>query len=336
MPQTRPVLACALLAVLAACSSGTPSASSPVADAPPAGQDVTVEVHPSSAWVKPGGTVDFSTTVTGTADTSVAWSVLEPGGGTVSSSGTYTAPLTSGTYTVTATNGKGKALGRSKVTVGPTPVPTVSISPSAPTMAAGSSLVFTATVTGTTSAAVTWSVREGPGCGLVDASGLYTAPLAGATCHVDVASVESPTATATATVTVSPPPAPAPTPVVVSISPSSGTVDTCRTLSFTATVTGATGGVTWSVQEGSAGGSVSTSGVYTAPSVAGTYHLVATSQAVPASSASVPVTVSDRILGVAVSPSTVSLAPGASAQFTATVTTSCGSYSTTQTVTAPN
>lgn len=332
MHQTRPVLACAIVAVLAACS-GKPSV--PGVDAP-AGQDVTVEVHPSSVWVKPGGTVDFTSTVTGTADTSVDWSVLESGGGTVSTSGSYTAPLTSGTYTVTASNGKGKALGRSKVVVGPTPVPTVSISPSAPTVAAGSSLAFIATVTGTTSAAVTWSVREGPGCGIIDATGLYTAPLAGATCHVDAASVESPTATATATVTVSAPPAPAPTPVVVSVSPASGTIDACRTLSFTATVTGATGGVTWSVQEGSAGGSISSAGVYTAPATAGTYHLVATSQAVPSSSATVPVTVSDRILGVAVSPSTVTLAPGATAQFTATVTTSCGSYSSTQTVTAPN
>jgi hypothetical protein len=331
MHQSRPVLAYALVAVLAACS-GKPAGSSDAGV--PAGQDVTVEVHPSSAWVKPGGTVDFSTTVTGTADTSVEWSVLESGGGTVSASGTYSAPLTSGTYTITASNGKGKALGHSKVTVGPTP--TVSISPSAPTVTAGSSLAFTATVTGTTSVAVTWSVREGAACGTIDAAGLYTAPLAGATCHVDVASVESPTATASATVTVSPPPAPAPTPVVVSISPSSGTVDACRTLTFTATVTGAAGGITWSVQEGSAGGSVSSSGVYTAPATAGTYHLVATSQAVPSSSATVAVTVSDRILGVAVSPSTLSLAPGGTAQFTATVTTSCGSFSTTQTVTAPN
>ena len=102
-------------------------------------------------------------------------------------------------------------------------------------------------------------------------------------------------------------------------------------------VTGAAdGSVAWSVQEGSTGGSITSAGVYTAPASAGTYHVVATSQAAPGSSATVPVTVADRILGVAVSPSTVSLAPGATAQFTATVTTTCGSYTSTQTVTAPN
>ncbi len=335
MHRIRPLLASAALVMLAACS-GSKSASQPAGDPPPAGQQVTVEVHPSSAWVQPGGTLNFGSTVTGTADTSVAWSVVETGGGAISGSGVYTAPLTSGTYTVIATNGKGKALGKSKVTVSPTPVPTVSISPTAPTVAAGGSVAFTATVTGTTSAAVTWSVREASGCGSIDAAGVYAAPSAGATCHVDVASVESPSATASATVTVSPPPA-APAAVAVAISPSTGAVDTCRTLTFTATVSGAANGsVAWSVQEGSAGGSITSAGVYTAPATAGTYHVVAASQAAPGSSATVPVTVGDRILGVAVSPSTASLAPGATAQFTATVTTTCGSYTSTQTVTAPN
>ncbi len=332
MHRIRTLLASAALATLAACSGGK-SATQPGADSPPAGQDVTVEVHPSNVWVQPGGTVSFGSTVTGTADTSVTWAVAESGGGTVSSTGVYTAPLTSGTYTVTATSGKGKALGRSKVTVSPTPVPTVSISPTAPTVAAGGRVAFSATVTGTTSTAVTWSVREASGCGSIDATGLYTAPAAGATCHVDVASVEAPSATASATVTVSPPPA-APAPVAIAISPSAGTVDACRTLTFTATVSGTTGGtVTWSVQEGSTGGSITSAGVYTAPAIAGTYHVVATSQG---ATTTVPVTVGDRILGVAVSPTTVSLAPGATAQFTATVTTTCGSYTSTQTVTATN
>lgn len=331
MHRFRSLLVSATLAVLAACSGGT-SSSQPASGAP-AGQEVTVTVQPPGAWVQPGGTVNFASTVTGAADPSVAWAVVEPGGGTISETGVYTAPLTSGTYTVTATSsGKGKALGRSKVTVSPAPAPTVSISPADPTVAAGSSLAFTATVTGTTSTAVTWSVREASGCGSIDATGVYTAPAAGATCHVDVASVEAPSATASSTVTVSPPPAAAPSPVAVTISPSAGTVDACRTLTFTATVS--TGGtVAWSVQEGSTGGSITSAGVYTAPATAGTYHVVATSQG---ATATVPVTVGAGILGVAVSPSTVSLAPGATAQFTATVTTTCGSFTSTQTVTAPN
>jgi Galactose oxidase, central domain len=41
--------------------------------------------------------------------------------------------------------------------------------------------------------------------------------------------------------------------------------------------------VTWSVQEGAAGGSITAAGVYTAPSLPGTYHVVATSVVDPAS-----------------------------------------------------
>ena len=49
--------------------------------------------------------------------------------------------------------------------------------------------------------------------------------------------------------------------------------------------------VTWSVQEGAPGGSVTAAGVYTAPGTAGTYHLVATSQADATKSATATVTV---------------------------------------------
>ncbi len=92
--------------------------------------------------------------------------------------------------------------------------------------------------------------------------------------------------------------------------------------------------MTWSVQEGAAGGTVSTTGVYTAPANAGTYHVVATSQADTTKIATVAVTVSDRILSVAVSPQTIQVTPGGTQQFTATVTTTCGTSIATSTVAA--
>jgi hypothetical protein len=52
------------------------------------------------------------------------------------------------------------------------------------------------------------------------------------------------------------------------------------TAQFSAAVTGATQmSVTWSLQEGSAAGSISATGQYQAPSTPGTYHIVATSSA---------------------------------------------------------
>jgi hypothetical protein len=44
------------------------------------------------------------------------------------------------------------------------------------------------------------------------------------------------------------------------------------------------------------------------------------------------VTVSDRILSVAVNPPTIQVAPGGSTQFTATVTTTCGTSTATSSV----
>ncbi|NVJ07058.1 chitinase [Myxococcus sp. AM001] len=86
-------------------------------------------------------------------------------------------------------------------------------------------------------------------------------------------------------------PAPPP-PVEVAISPTSATIPAGGTQAFTATVTGSTNtAVTWSVQEGAEGGTITQAGLYTAPVTGGTYHVVATSQAAPTKSAVATVTV---------------------------------------------
>jgi hypothetical protein len=110
-------------------------------------------------------------------------------------------------------------------------------------------------------------------------------------------------------------------------------VSECRTLTFRASVTGASDtAVTWSVQEGAAGGTISSGGVYTAPATSGVYHVVATSRADPTRSASVAVTVAGEILSVSVTPSSITVPAGGSAQFSATVTTTCGSFTALKTV----
>src|SRR4051812_13733819 len=77
----------------------------------------------------------------------------------------------------------------------------------------------------------------------------------------------------------------APPPVAVAVSPKTVSVTARATQAFTAQVTGTTNSaVTWAVTEGGAGGTVSTIGVYTAPSSAGTFHVSATSAADPTKS----------------------------------------------------
>jgi hypothetical protein len=110
---------------------------------------------------------------------------------------------------------------------------------------------------------------------------------------------------------------PLPPVISVSVSPAATSVDQGDTLQFSASVIGSGNqAVTWSIQEGSAGGSISQTGLYTAPAAAMDVHVVATSVADPNKSSSALVTVN----AVSVSmPSTAGVLRGRQRQFTAVV-----------------
>lgn len=313
-----PSSALAVLVALLACSAQVGTTSEPT----PSAQTVTVAVTPDGAALAPGQSTQFAAAVTGTTDLAVTWTVVESGGGAVDGSGVYTAPGGAGTFHVKATSHADPSVSSAAtVTVTVPAAGTVAISPKAATVAAGGTLTFTAAVANLSSSAVTWSLQETSGCGSISSAGVFTAPSVGATCHVVATSVADGTRKDTATVTVSPP-------VQVAIASSSGTstVDACKTLTFAASVSGTSSqAVTWSVVE-SGGGSITSAGVYTAPSTAGTYHVRAVSQASSAASAQATVTVKDHILSVAVTPTPVSLTAGGNQKFAATVTTTCGTY----------
>jgi len=162
---------------------------------------VAVAVAPLTAALLAGAQQQFAAAVTGTSNTAVIWSVQESGGGTVSTAGLYTAPATGGTFHVRATSVADPTKSAS-ATVTVTAV-SVAVSPTSASVIAGNTRQFTATVTGTSNTAVTWSVQESGG-GTVSASGLYTAPATAGTYRVRATSVADPTKSASATVTVTP------------------------------------------------------------------------------------------------------------------------------------
>jgi len=83
---------------------------------------LALSISPSTASVTPGGTQQFSASVTGTSNTGVNW--LASGAGTISSTGLYTAGNNPGSYTVTATSlADGSTSAQAKVTVTATPPP---------------------------------------------------------------------------------------------------------------------------------------------------------------------------------------------------------------------
>ncbi len=161
----------------------------------------------------------------------------------------------------------------------------ITIIPATATVPQGGSQSFFATVKGTSNTAVTWTVQEGAAGGTITSEGLYTAPGTPGTYHVVATSLADGTKHDTATVTIPQ--------VSISISPASVTVAPGGTTSFTATSTGSMNtAVTWAVQEGGAGGSVTSSGMYTAPNTFGTFHVVVTSVADRSKTATAVVSVS--------------------------------------------
>jgi hypothetical protein len=177
----------------------------------------------------------------------------------------------------------------SRSTILPPPVPPlplviVTVSPSTATVFRDATQTFTATVTGTNNSTVTWSVTESSG-GTIDSAGVYAPPPNGSgTFHV-VATSQAVSMSGEALVTV-------PTPQVT-LEPAAATVRPAGTKTFSATVSGLTNtNVNYIVQE-TAGGTISSAGLYTAPAAGGFYHVVATSseESTVTASATVSVTI---------------------------------------------
>jgi galactose oxidase-like protein/Big-like domain-containing protein/Kelch motif protein len=119
--------------------------------------------------------------------------------------------------------------------------------------------------------------------------------------------------------TSSPAPTSPPSPLIsVTVTPNSVTVLRDATQAFTASLTGTTNtGVTWSVEE-SSGGTIDSAGHYTPPqNGAGTFHVLATSEANPAAAGAAIVVV--PMPQVAIDPVAVTLHPGGTRTFAATV-----------------
>ncbi|MGA8223913.1 MAG: kelch repeat-containing protein [Candidatus Acidiferrales bacterium] len=269
---------------------------------------VIVMVQPPSATVPLGGGQTFTANVTGTAITGVLWTIREgAAGGSIDSQGNYTAPQVSGTYHVVATSAADSTISGTAVITVPL---VINVLPNPATVFLGAMQTFRATVTGANNMAVTWSVQEGAAGGSITSAGVYTAPQVPGTYHIIATSVADPTQSAPVPVTVPP--------ISVTLIPNAATVFLGAMQTFMANVTATNMAVTWTVQEGAAGGSITSAGVYTAPNAVGTYHVIATSAADMTKTGIAPITVPP--ITVTVSPNPVILKQGAMQQFGAMVT----------------
>lgn len=181
---------------------------SPVSPAPVS--NVAISVGPSSATLTAGQTAQFAASVQGSTNTAVIWS-LTPNIGSVSN-GIYTAPSTISTQEsvlLTATSAADPSETASVAIVlkpsGNVTQPAIigiSVSPSTASLSAGQRATFTASVSGTSNTAVTWSMNPPVGAIL---NGVYTAPASITTSQsvtITATSVAESSKSASATVTL--------------------------------------------------------------------------------------------------------------------------------------
>ena len=257
-------------------------------------QPVSVNIIETSATLDVGDTFQFHASVNNATDTTITWTVNDVVGGnstvgTMSVDGLYTAPATvpnPSSVTVKATSNADKTKSdTATVTINPK----FTISPTSATVAAGQTQQFTANLP-----VDNWQVNNimwgSSTVGTITSSGLYTAPASVPnpdTVTVKVIKLGDATKTATATVTIAPPTTP-------TISPTSVTVPAGATQQFTANMV-----VNWEVigasgTDPSTWGTISTSGLYTAPVTppwTGKVNIKATSQSDSTKSATAVVTV---------------------------------------------
>jgi hypothetical protein len=222
--------------------------------------------------------------------TALRWSVLEPQGGGITSSGLYIAPPGTGRFTVAvAPESAPSKRAVTRVEVRQPSGISVWIAPQSPSVPPGGLQSFTANVSGTPNQGVTWSIREGSRGGSITAQGVYTAPalasgVASASYTVVATSAADRTRSAEVPVLVTRMPV-----YSLAIDPSTLTLRPGATQAFSVHLSsdgslppgvGYEPRLVWRVLE-SGGGTVSPSGVYTAPATPGLYHVAAESEEIP-------------------------------------------------------
>src|SRR5580698_6547792 len=297
---------------------------------------VSVSLSPNPGGVLPGGQLQFLATVSGTSNSVVIWSLSGTGCsgiacGQITGQGLYLAPQTAPTppiVVVTATSLADLSVSASaSVFVGTALNAAVSVSPATTSIVVNQQQLFTATVTGATNIAVSWSL-SGSGCseaacGIISSTGVYSAPPSvpnPAVVTVTATSVANPLKSGSATITIRPP-------IAVSISPTTAQIVAGKTQQFTATVVNTTNtAVTWTVSgtgcSGAACGTVSSSGLYAAPGSVpnpAQVKVTATSVADSSKSASASVTILPPV-AVSISPTSAQVVAAKTQQFAASVT----------------
>lgn len=303
---------------------------------------VSVDVSASTAvmtafWISPdngpalapGATRQFFHTISwsdgATRPVNVSYTAT---GGTISSTGLYTAGQIAGTFLVIANCGCGRPdTAQVMISQVSSQLVSLTLNPASATMMAGTTRQFSTTALWSTGATTVPPVTYSATGGSISQTGLYTAPTSPGIYRVIVAQ-NGGSVRDTSEVTVQSSPV---TLSSLTMTPPSVTLNAGQTQQFS--VAGSWSNGTNSappVNYSATGGSVSATGLYTAPSTAGTYRVIAAHTGGTLRDTSV-VTVQATALtltSLAINPSSVSVSAGQTQQFAVTGNWSNGSSST--------
>jgi ice-binding like protein len=238
----------------------------------------SISVSPNPKTIAANGTQQFTAVGTDFSGATVAiqptWSVVT-GGGTISSTGVFTAASTPGTFTNTVMATSGNMTSTATVIVTTGSLATIVVSPNPQSLVVGGTQQYTAVGQDSSGNAVAvtpvWSVVAGGGA--ISTAGVFTAGNAPGT-YTNTIKATSGGISATASVTVTAtPPAPPPLTTIV-VTPNPDTTQTGATQQFAAVGRDGNGNTVaitpvWTVVNG--GGSIDATGRFTAGSVTGTY-----------------------------------------------------------------
>ena len=284
------------------------------------GDLATLVVAPNPQTLVVNGTQQFTATgrdFAGAAVTvSPVWTVVA-GGGAITSSGMFTAGSTPGTYATTVKATLDGISSNATVIVIAGPLASITIAPNPSTLQVGGTQQFTAVGKDVSGNVVplspSWSVVAGGGT--ISNTGVFTA---GSAVGTFAGTVQASSAGITATATVSVIAGPLATIVVT---PNPLTLSAGASGGFTATGRDANGNVvaitpTWSVVAG--GGSISTTGMFTAGTTPGTFANTVRAASGAISGTATAIVTAGPLATITVTPTPATLTPGATQQFTAT------------------
>jgi hypothetical protein len=193
---------------------------------------------------------------------------------------------------------------------------TLAISPSQAILSAGQSTQLNVTISGASNSGLSWNISPA-GLGSITSTGLYTAPTsvtAQQVASITATSQADGSQTATTSITI------IPDAIAIVASPTAASLSAGQTQQFTAQVENVSNsGVTWSIGQ-EAPGTISSTGLYTAPAIVSTgqdIFVTATSVADSTVSATSVVTLKPTVINVA--PSSATLQAGQIQQFQVSV-----------------